>query len=311
MGAAPAARAVDTRASRLPAVAVGVAKITHLTDFLSAYPASRTSILAYLRLDSEEVNPVIRNLRMQSAIADRKVALETNGLSLSDFTRELSRTASQVDYTVRTLAHAIAHYRDKNKWFFIRPFCEMNDATEGNPWEFGCKGHKNTPEDFVAAWKLLRDVFDQEGATNAIFVFSPLAAYRVHREEDVLKTLNLMPRGYIDCFGLNVYSRPLAVYGGKSPEPISFAALTDPWLKLLARSRQRGIPLAVAEMAVSNQATDARRALWVHDAFRFARMRGCVLITYFNYPHRYWQIDDETLAGRALREEMGAPLVTR
>lgn len=311
--ATPRALGLATRASGVPTMAVGMGKIINLEDFLNQYPGSRTAILAYLKLDSEDYREVVSNLHLQDAIEKRmgrtfwpQVAIETSHMSLSEFRRQLCQPGSQVDSSVRSLAHAISLYREEGKWFFIRPFCEMNDATQANPWEFGNDSYTNTPEDFAAAWKLLRVVFDQEGATNAIFLFSPLAAYSVHREDEVSKTLDLIPRGYIDAFSLNVYSRPPSAYGGNSPEPIPFAKLVQPWLKLLSRSRHHGIPLAVAEMGVSNQATDDRRAGWLRDTFRFARTRGFVMVTYYNYRHPYWQIDDGTQAGAELKAEMAA-----
>jgi hypothetical protein len=204
------------------------------------------------------------------------------------------------------LARAIAAYGRRGKQVFVRPFSEMNDATSFAPWEFGNKRYRNTPEQFAAAWRLLRDTFDAEGATNAIFIFSPLAAYQVHREHETRQALDLIPAGYIDCFGLNVYSRPLAAYGGRAVKPIAFAELALPWLRLLDSTKHRGIPLAVSEMAVSNQAADPDRAEWVRDAFQFARTHRYVLVTYFNYEHRFWTIRPNSAASAALATEMAA-----
>ena len=301
----------ETRASHLGAVAVGMGQSMHMSDFLRDYPDSRTAILCYLKMDTGNVHAMVEYMRMQAEAQARsrrdfwpQVALETGQLSLAEFNRELGRRGSQVDRSVRALASEIARYRRQKKWFFIRPFSEMNDATEDCPWEFGNKAHSNTPEELATAWILLRETFDEEGATNAIFVFSPLAAFHVHRESQVLAALSLIPRGYIDAFGLNVYSRPRTAYGGSSGEPLSFAELVQPWMKLLDSSKHRGIPLAVPEMGISNQASDELRAKWLREAFGFARSHGFVLMTYFNYPHRYWQIEDQSLAGEALRAGM-------
>ena len=51
---------------------------------------------------------------------------------------------------------------------------------------------------------------------NAVFVFSPLAAHGVQRDAEVLATLNAIPPGYIDAFGLNVYSRPMSTLAGRT-----------------------------------------------------------------------------------------------
>jgi len=297
---------------------MGLGMSMTMPTYLTAFPNARTSIFAYLKLDGRAVEAMVSYLDTQVGVQERagrdfwpQVALETGRLTMAEFRRELARPDSLTASNVRLLAANIARYRDLGKWFFIRPFCEMNDGTLENPWEFANPNFTNTPADYAAAWKLLRDVFDDEGATNAIFIFSPLAAHSVHHEREVLATLNLIPSGYIDAYGLNVYSRPMTAYGGTSHEPIPFATLAQPWIDLLARSRHRGIPLAVPEMGVSNQAADGQRAAWLRAAFRFARAHNFVLVTYFNYPHPYWQIDEGTQAHEALREgfDGGPPVV--
>jgi hypothetical protein len=297
-----------TRASSLHGLAAGVGMSMTMPDYLAAFPNARTSIFAYLKLDTPEVEAMVSYLDIQVEAQQQagrdfwpQIALETGHLTLSRFRHELAQPDSLVARNVRLLAANVARYRDSKKWFFIRPFCEMNDGTLENPWEFANPNVTNTPADFAAAWKLLRETFAAEGASNAIFIFSPLAAHHVHHEKEVLTALNLIPPGYIDAYGPNVYSRPLTAYGGASPEPIPFATLAQPWLDLLARSRHRGIPLAVPEMGVSRQASDARRASWLRSAFRFARAHNFVLMTYFNYTHPYWQIDETSQAGATLR----------
>lgn len=300
-----------TRASQLSALAVGVGADMHFEDYMRLNPGSHTAILSYVRIDTEEVAELVQHIRINIATQTRlkrefwpQIALETRDLSLSEFTKQLSTHGSRIDINVRRLAAEIAKYRSRNKYFFLRPFSEMNDGTDANPWEFANKTHKNNGTDLATAWKLLHDVFDQEGATNAIFIFSPLAANRVHNEQEVMVALDKIPVGYIDAFGLNVYSRPKSAYGGTSPEPFSFAELVQPWLKLAQTSRHRGIPLAVAEMGVSNQASDPLRAKWLREAFSFARAHGYVMLTYFNYPHPYWTILPNTEAGTTLKECM-------
>lgn len=286
-------------------------KLLHSADYLREYPGSRTAIFAYFKMDSMEIRPFIRDLRIQAATQARlnrefypQIALETERLSLPAFTRELSRRGSPLDVKMRQMAGEIARYREQGKWFFIRPFSEMNDATLNTPWEFGNRKYHNTPADLAAAWTLLRRVFDEEGATNALFIFSPLAAHGVHRQPEVLAALNLIPVGSIDAFSMNLYSRPRSAYGGNGAEPIPFAELAHTWMNVLAHSRHKGLPLAVAEMGISSQASDAQRAKWVREAFNFGRAHRFVLLTYFNFPHRYWEIQEGTQAGSVLKEEI-------
>ena len=300
-----------TRASQLRGMATGMGKLLHITDYLRDYPGSRTAILSYFKMDSMDANDLIRDLRIQVAIEAKsgreffpQIALETEHLSLSAFTRELSRSGSPLERNARLLASEVARYRDRNKWFFIRPFSEMNDATLNTPWEFGNARYHNTPADLAAAWMLLRRVFDEEGATNALFIFSPLAANGVHRQAEVLDALNRIPVGGIDAFSMNLYSRPRSAYGGNGAEPIPFAELAHIWMNVLAHSRHKNIPLAIAEMGISSQASDAQRAKWLREAFQFGRNHHFVMMTYFNFPHRYWEIHPDTQAGRTLKEEI-------
>jgi hypothetical protein len=300
-----------TRAGRLGAMAVGMGSMMHMTDYLKTYKSSRTAIYCYFKMDDPRAGDLVRHLDDQARIQQRmgrdfwpQIALETKNLSLAAFIAELARQGTVTHENVRMLARTIASLHSGRQPVFIRPFSEMNDGTDFAPWEFANKRFHNTPEQLATAWKLLHDTFESEGATNAIFIFSPLAAYGVHHEPETKKALNLIPEGYIDAFGLNVYSRPLTAYGGTKTQPVPFAELATPWLKLLAETRHRGIPLAVSEMAVSNQATDADRAEWLRNAFHFTRAHGYVLVTYFNYNHRYWTIRPNTYAFATLNREM-------
>ncbi len=292
-------------------MAVGMGSMMHMSDYLKTYKSSHTAIYGYFKMDDPKGGELIRHLADQGRIQERmgrdfwpQIALETKNLSLAAFITELARPGTVTHENVRMLARTIASLRSGTQPVFVRPFSEMNDGTDFAPWEFATKRFRNTPEQLATAWKLLHDTFEAEGATNAIFIFSPLAAYQVHHEAETKKALNLIPEGYIDAFGLNVYSRPMTAYGGSQRQPISFAELATPWLNLLADTRHRGIPLAVSEMAVSNQASDADRAEWLRNAFHFTRQHGYVLVTYFNYDHRYWTIRPNTYAFAALNREM-------
>jgi glycosyl hydrolase family 26 len=59
-----------------------------------------------------------------------------------------------------------------NKPIFLRLGHEMNDGYR-YPWG----PHNNTPQDFIAAWQHVHDVFIKEGAKNIIWMWSPHPAY--------------------------------------------------------------------------------------------------------------------------------------
>ena len=56
--------------------------------------------------------------------------------------------------------------------FFLRLGHEMND-----PYRYPWGPQNNKPEDFIAAWKHVRERFQQAGAVNAIWVWSPHPGY--------------------------------------------------------------------------------------------------------------------------------------
>lgn len=56
--------------------------------------------------------------------------------------------------------------------FFLRFGHEMND-----PYRYPWGPQNNSPEDFINAWRHIRERFKQIGATNAIWVWSPHPAY--------------------------------------------------------------------------------------------------------------------------------------
>jgi hypothetical protein len=306
--------AAQSRASQLSGFTTGLGMDMSMGEFLKNYPSCRTAIIAYIPIDSTAATGVVNTLEIQHRVQKQmarefwpQIAIETDHMTLAEFRRQLDTRGSDLDYNVRQLAKGVARYRDASKWVFIRPFSEMNDGS--SPWQFATEGCNNSPGDFAAAWNRLHEVFDEEGATNALFVFSPLAAQTVHHESDVLAALNRIPKGYIDAFGLNVYSRPANAYGRGSSEPYSFGNLVEPWLSVLAKSTHRGIPAVVCEMGISNQATTEQRSKWIHDAFKYARSHGFKMATYFNFKHVKrldWVIGDGTVEEVALRSELDA-----
>ena len=65
-----------------------------------------------------------------------------------------------------------ADAKDFGAPFFLRFGHEMND-----PYRYPWGPQNNKPEDFIAAWKHIKDRFHKAGADNAIWVWSPHPAY--------------------------------------------------------------------------------------------------------------------------------------
>ena len=92
---------------------------------------------------------------------------------------ELGRGMAQPDFRLATIASGAydSYIRrwasDARAWghpFFLRFDHEMNGDWQF-PWSVQLNG--NQPADFVAAWRHVHDIFSQEGATNATWVWCP------------------------------------------------------------------------------------------------------------------------------------------
>lgn len=65
-----------------------------------------------------------------------------------------------------------AEAKQIGKPMFVRLGHEMNDG-----YRYGWGPQNNTPQDFVAAWRHVHDLFDRQGARNIIWIWSPHPAY--------------------------------------------------------------------------------------------------------------------------------------
>ena len=293
-------------ASMDPPVA-GSYTATNMQELLDANPRN-TTFLSYGGMDSTTLDATMYNLGNQAEIMARngrdlapQIALEINNTNLSEFIRDIQDPDSEVHARVQALGRQV---KDWGKRVYIRPFSEMNDGSEGATWELGNRSRgTNTPAQLAKAWVLLHDVMDQEGATNALYTFAPLAARRVGRRAEMAETLNLIPRGYIDAFGLNVYTRPLSHYGENSERYVSFSELVQPWLAIQENSPHRGLPRMVPEMACSTQGSETERARWIKEAFQYGKEHGFKAMTYFNATAK-WSLPEGGLGEQALKDSI-------
>src|SRR5262245_30723984 len=102
------------------------------------------------------------------------------------------------------------------KRFYIRLMHEMNG--DWYPWGVGVGG--NTATDFVKAWRHVVDIFNQEGATNVRWVWSPNVRYG-----SLLPFANLYPgSSYVDWVALDGYNWGLDPHLG-NPSWQSFGSI--------------------------------------------------------------------------------------
>ena len=112
--------------------------------------------------------------------------------------------------------------------------------------------------DFVAAWKHVRRIFAEEGATNAAWVWCPTA------------------EGFAGGYAPDFYPGDdqvdwlcVDVYAGRSPTPLS--ELLAPFLSW---SAPRPKPIIIGEFGVSRAYPSARRAEWLRAAAETFRTSG-------------------------------------
>lgn len=151
------------------------------------------------------------------------------------------------DAYVRRFAAAV---RDAGAPVRIRFGHEMNGRWQ--PWNEGRSG--NRPGDFARAWRHLHGVFEEVGASNAIWVWSPNIV-----GSNLTPLAGLYPGdAFVDEVGIDGYSYPKS--GCPSP-----ARLFGPTVEQVQQLTRR--PIRLAEVAVAT--TCPGRARWITSLFDY------------------------------------------
>ncbi len=173
--------------------------------------------------------------------------------------------AGEYDAYLRTWAIPLAQW---GKPVYIRMFHEMN--AEWYPW--GVVHPDTTPEDLIAAWQHVCQVFRDAGAWNVRWVWcvdaglGKVALDRIYPGDD-----------FVDWVGIDGYN-----WGLEHPDPgwRTFDEIFSVPYRALARLTQR--PVMIAETASVERGGD--KAAWIANAFaalpqRYSRVRA---IAWFN-----------------------------
>jgi beta-mannanase len=126
----------------------------------------------------------------------------------------------------------------------------------GNWYPWGGTVNGNTPADYIAAWRHVHDVFQQEGATNVTWTWTP-------NGESVPDTLANQPDQYwpgpqyVDWVGTDSYNWGAGAVGWRTV-PQMFTANMD-------RLAQYGKPIMVAETASVEKGGD--KAAWISSLY--------------------------------------------
>lgn len=175
----------------------------------------------------------------------------------------------------------------------IRFAHEMNG--DWYPW---CeKANGNRPGEYVEAWRHVHDVFEEAGATNVIWVWSPNARWN----KTTAHLSGFYPGDdYVDWVGTTGY------YGtGSWSTYSSFDAIFGPTIAEIRTFSRR--PLVVTETG----ATDAggRKAQWIRETFRaLPKHRDVIGLIWFEVDKELdWRIAGSPAASAAFAQSVAAP----
>ena len=168
------------------------------------------------------------------------------------------------DAYIRQWATAAAAW---GKPFLLRFAHEMNgDWTSWSPRING-----NTSAEFISAWRRVHDIFRRKGATNAKWVWSPVAHY-----EGAIPFKRVYPgNAYVDWVGFSGYN------WGKTRDWSSWQSFSDIFGKSYDIAGDiTSKPIIISEVASTE--SDGNKAAWIRKAFlediqgKFPRIKAVV-----------------------------------
>jgi mannan endo-1,4-beta-mannosidase len=143
------------------------------------------------------------------------------GIVAGKYDYEIRRYAGQIRDSGVPVAYSFGH--EFNGWWYTWGYCTKSKGltapkAAGKPVGLACQGDalKNTPQDFANAWKHVHDVFEEVGATNVIWVWSPNAA----QADDMPNLKQFYPGpGYVDWIGVSGYMTYGSAVADATPNP--------------------------------------------------------------------------------------------
>lgn len=181
---------------------------------------------------------------------------------------------------------------------------EMNG--DWYPWSANANG--NTPEQFVETWKYLHDRFTAAGATNAYWVWSPMASAEADARGDSVALAKVFPGDdYVDFTGASGFN------WGDTPQPWGVAGwetftgiFQHTYDELLALSSR---PVIISETASAELGGD--KAAWITSAYLTEIPEDfpeIVAVVWFNVlKETDWRIDSSVESLRAFVAAANSP----
>lgn len=172
--------------------------------------------------------------------------------------------AGEFDSYAHEFARAV---RDSGAMVLLRFAPEMN-GNWGSPWG----AQFNRPEEFVAAWRHLHDIFTAEGVTNVKWVFNPNVRYW---GAPYPLTAYWPGADVVDWVALDGYNWADILPGWK---PQTFSDVFGPSITEL-RTVAPNLPLMVAETA----AAPSQKEAYIRSMIRQAPTLGVNLVVWFEH----------------------------
>jgi beta-mannanase len=222
-----------------------------------------------------------------------------------------NRNADPVNQPAYRLRHISQGYYDDviRRWardlkafqypVFLRPMSEMNG--DWTPWSGTVNG--NSPADFAPAWRRIHYLFEQEGATNVSWVWSP---NRDGSVADAVRTYDLYYPGdqYVDYVGLagynwgTMYHTPWWISSWQSFEQV----FGDSYDVMTSRTDK---PVIITETASTE--LGGNKAQWITDTFQMLPQRfpRVAIVTWFNvWKETDWRVQSSWNSQMAFRNAM-------
>jgi beta-mannanase len=213
----------------------------------------------------------------------------TKGLNQPEYRLENIASGNFDDY-IRSWAQGLADYHSP---VMLRFAHEMNGWWA--PWCVGQQG--NTAEDYIAAWHHIHDIFQQEGATNVQWVWSP----NIEQEGETPFEEAFPGDDYVDWVALDGYNDL------SSGTWLTFDELFGS--SYVRISQLSAKPVMIAEVASSEGQGAADKAAWITDTYTQAipaRSRIKAVVWFNQNKERDWRVSSSPQAQQAFWEGIKA-----
>lgn len=201
-------------------------------------------------------------------------------------------TAGNFDNYIRSYARSIKSFK---KPVMIRFAHEMN----GNWYSWGSTF--NSPEEFIAAWRHVHQIFREEGATNATWVWSPNALYVEPKVPYADKIDKFYPGdAYVDWVGFSAFNWAGRYKNNVYQEPEMLYSQT---LKALEKFNK---PIMITETGSADTASPSQKARWIKSLAQYLKTHPQIKgIIWFNIEDNgiNWKIDSTQASKQSFSTE--------